>query len=272
MELQKPDALSSLMSQIPKTIRDAIGLVKLLGERYLWVDTLCISQDDSQIKSREIDSMAATYANAMLTIVAADGENSGHGLRGLHGISEQRDIDLEKLVVDFGDKHKLINLDLGNGSCAWASSPYFTRGWVFQEYHFSKRRLIFLNQVMRWECSCDSWQEVVDPYCGLQHRYRPTFLAALESSPTLSKCALLIEDYNDREFTYTEDALPTITGLLAILGQKYLGGFLFGLPEMSFEAALNWDRLLYTKSDTVLTRRTPTSVRIGSSPSCLPSW
>lgn len=143
LEFQKPYALSVLMSQIPETIRNAIEVVKLLGERYLWVDTLCISQDDKETKSREIDSMAAIYANAILTIVAAEGGNSDYGLRGLKEISQQRDIDMDTLVVDFGEEYKLINVDVGDGRGKWASSPYFTRGWVFQEYHFSKRRLIF---------------------------------------------------------------------------------------------------------------------------------
>jgi Heterokaryon incompatibility protein (HET) len=44
--LSQPMALKLYASKIPNTIRDAITVVRKLGERYLWVDSLCILQDD----------------------------------------------------------------------------------------------------------------------------------------------------------------------------------------------------------------------------------
>lgn len=71
--LQMPQSLSrqDTFSRIPKTIQDAIALTKLLHERYLWVDSLCIVQDDGVGSGNDISKMAAIYANAALTIVAA---------------------------------------------------------------------------------------------------------------------------------------------------------------------------------------------------------
>jgi hypothetical protein len=43
-QLQRVGALSNM--PIPKTIQDAMGVVGLLEEIYLWVDTLCIIQDN----------------------------------------------------------------------------------------------------------------------------------------------------------------------------------------------------------------------------------
>lgn len=45
-ELESPGILRTLAHQLPKTIRDAIDLVRMLGYRFLWVDRLCIVQDD----------------------------------------------------------------------------------------------------------------------------------------------------------------------------------------------------------------------------------
>ncbi|TID24208.1 HET-domain-containing protein [Venturia nashicola] len=62
----------------------------------MWVDTLCISQYDSLTKSREIGLMGAIYANAIVTIVAADGDDTNYGLRGFKGLSDQRDHTLKE--------------------------------------------------------------------------------------------------------------------------------------------------------------------------------
>jgi len=60
--LQKPQYLrrQDIFSRIPKTIQDAIALTQLLHERYLWVDSLCIIQDDRVSSGDEINKMAAT--------------------------------------------------------------------------------------------------------------------------------------------------------------------------------------------------------------------
>lgn len=51
-------------------------LVRALDERYVWVDALCIVQDDNDSKMQDIHNMGALYANATFTIVAADGDAS----------------------------------------------------------------------------------------------------------------------------------------------------------------------------------------------------
>jgi hypothetical protein len=72
------------LSVIPRTIRDAIDLVINLGERYLWVDTLCIIQDSERSWTLNSRIMDIVYGNAYLTICAADGENAHAGLKILH--------------------------------------------------------------------------------------------------------------------------------------------------------------------------------------------
>jgi hypothetical protein len=44
--LMKPAALTENRASIPNTIWDAITVVRKLGENYLWVDSLCLVQDD----------------------------------------------------------------------------------------------------------------------------------------------------------------------------------------------------------------------------------
>ncbi|KAF2728080.1 HET-domain-containing protein, partial [Polyplosphaeria fusca] len=74
---------------LPKTIRDAIDLTKELGYTYLWIDSLCIVQDDAVEKPGLIASMGAIYANSILTIVAATSANAESGLSGYRNASRQ---------------------------------------------------------------------------------------------------------------------------------------------------------------------------------------
>jgi Heterokaryon incompatibility protein (HET) len=72
-----------LPQPMPKTIRDSIKLTARLGVKYLWVDTLCIKQQDSMEKPVQIANMAAIYGNATLCIIAAAGDHANSGLPGI---------------------------------------------------------------------------------------------------------------------------------------------------------------------------------------------
>ncbi|KAL7620731.1 hypothetical protein AAE478_009729 [Parahypoxylon ruwenzoriense] len=70
--LQTPGCLSShqASSALPKVIRDAMELTRHIRERYLWVDRLCIMQNDAATPS-QIERMDVIYSGAYLTIIAA---------------------------------------------------------------------------------------------------------------------------------------------------------------------------------------------------------
>ncbi|KLU90441.1 hypothetical protein MAPG_10295 [Magnaporthiopsis poae ATCC 64411] len=53
-----------------KTIKDAIKITRQLGFRYLWVDALCVIQDDKDDWQRESARMSKVYSNAYCTISA----------------------------------------------------------------------------------------------------------------------------------------------------------------------------------------------------------
>jgi len=91
--LLQPGALYNKQNGIvlPDTIRDAIYLAKALGERYVWVDCLSTVQDTcSEEMEITLRAMARIYASADFMVVASDGNDADHGLRGVGGPSKNR--------------------------------------------------------------------------------------------------------------------------------------------------------------------------------------
>lgn len=66
-------------SKVPETVKDAAALLRSMGERYLWVDALCIDQSDAVERQSIIAGMSAIYDKAILTIIAANGNRAEPG-------------------------------------------------------------------------------------------------------------------------------------------------------------------------------------------------
>ncbi|KAF0320296.1 het domain-containing protein [Colletotrichum asianum] len=67
------------LTTLPSTFRDAVLVTRNLGVQYLWIDSLCIVQDDTADWQTESSKMAGYYSNAYLVISAAQAEDSTQG-------------------------------------------------------------------------------------------------------------------------------------------------------------------------------------------------
>lgn len=130
---------------VPATIFDALSVTQALGERYLWVDTCCIVQDDEQDKLRYVPYMNDIYGMASVTIIAASGASAEVGLPGVRPGSRSR---IQKPFMLNGIR-LVETLDPSNngfltsyiGETAWNK-----RSWTFQERLLSRRCLIFTDE------------------------------------------------------------------------------------------------------------------------------
>lgn len=78
------------VSSLPLTLRDAIRVTRALNIPFLWIDSLCIVQDDTEDWKREASKMESVYSNAEITIAATCANSSWDGFLKRRTICETR--------------------------------------------------------------------------------------------------------------------------------------------------------------------------------------
>ncbi|KAJ0380129.1 hypothetical protein COL26b_001631 [Colletotrichum chrysophilum] len=133
---------------LPRIITDTISLCRDLGERYLWVDRLCIVQDDERSKPDQIDGMDRIYRSAAFAIMAALDDRTGKGLPGY--IDERRP--RASLWGPPRNRNSRRGIDPNGVQAIVDPSLWNRRGWTFQERLFTKRRLFITEYQVLFEC------------------------------------------------------------------------------------------------------------------------
>lgn len=133
---------------LPNTIEDAVIVAKKLGYRYLWVDRYCIDQENEEEKADQCGKMDLIYQNADLTIIAAIGEDPTYGLP---GVSLRKRKSRHLTACSKIGKHFLISTESWP-KAAVEGTTWKTRAWTYQEALLSRRRLVFTEEQMYFEC------------------------------------------------------------------------------------------------------------------------
>lgn len=228
--LEKDGSLSS--SSLPQTIEDAIRVCDRLSESHLWVDQLCIVQDDPDNIQHQIDRMASIYSSAKLVIIDSSGDSADHGLR---GVSRGRRV-LPKAITIHGLQFHCAPLP------RWQTEPYSvwaSRGWTFQESVLAVRRLFFSSNQICYECRSDTMHEskVTNVNVALLQRGR-TGAISNKSWADRQSFGSLFGLYRERSLTYQSDACNAFSGIIeAAYG---IENSWFGLPHPCFDESLLW--------------------------------
>lgn len=227
LQIELPD------KNIPQTILDAIWLSRKLGLRYLWVDRLCIVQDDLEDKENHIRNMAYVFSNAYLTIISAFGDVH----TGLVPLNPKRPPTRGARSGNRDHKDLL------------STSRWNTRGWTLQERFYSRRAVFFFEDAITWECHCNLWQgsttSLMKKFRGNQHDCsNPIANAAFGYQhspwPDLDEYARIAADYSARRVTLVDDTLKAFSGITHMLSRVFTGGFMYGMPLMFLDIALLW--------------------------------
>ncbi|RTE78952.1 hypothetical protein BHE90_006561 [Fusarium euwallaceae] len=235
-------------SQIPRTYQDTICVARLLGIQYVWIDSLCIIQDDSNDWARESSAMANIYENAYLTIAATSSEDSSGGLFSPQRVKQElicgRRYGADGapyLVAAVEDlPHPKLTDESRNLAQKW---PLLTRAWVFQERLLSPRVVHFASPEMFWECremsfcECGRLQESVK-----SHYEKKTTNRDDDPQQLLRKQWLeMVQSYSALNLSYADDKLPALSGVATKMSsRRSKSRYLAGLWSDSLQFDLLW--------------------------------
>jgi len=115
---------------LPKTFQDAIKITRYLGVRFLWIDTLCIVQDDAQDIDQEYTAMKDIFLGSYCTIAASD-SHDGNG--GCFVPIKIPSVTCCSFECHSSDRSKSAEISVYQGFDEWSTSiigPLQRRGWV----------------------------------------------------------------------------------------------------------------------------------------------
>ncbi|KAF2670835.1 hypothetical protein BT63DRAFT_411923 [Microthyrium microscopicum] len=227
---------------LPATFRDAVKLTRYLGIRYLWIDCLCIIQDDTQDWVNQSPQMSNIYGGSFLTISATVSVNSTEGIfrRVSHSAGQIEVPDPLILGASTGlfvrsyryvahDQFRFLTPTPGDGREEWDyEHPLLRRAWAYQEQLLSPRVLFCGHHELYWQCN-----QELQCYCSTRV-YRFDGIKAMfadvirEERECTQPWQRIVELYSGKDITHEQDRLPALSGIAqrfqVIRGSQYLAG------------------------------------------------
>ncbi|KAH7191702.1 uncharacterized protein B0J16DRAFT_353402 [Fusarium flagelliforme] len=223
---------------LPPSYRDVIDICRAISIRYLWIDSLCIVQDDGGADFRkEAPLMTNIYADAFLTVTICwdTGERSVfHECRprsiprpGRVASWQHDNADSNDHVISHADHFVLVQEhDPSDFNTCVNYADINRRAWVVQERLLSRRILYLGNDQLYWECDGFVANEVSP--LGIYHYQKRYSLQNLTDRFRDRPWGLTLEKYTSCDLTYEEDRLVAIAGLAkavsASTGETFFAG------------------------------------------------
>ncbi|WAO87250.1 Protein kinase domain-containing protein [Fusarium falciforme] len=225
--------------EMPKSFQDAVIVTRDLGVSYLWIDSLCIIQEDEADWEVESAKMEEVFSSAYCTIAASSAQSSLEGFLGdrvsracvtIH-LSQGPVLYLAEAIDDFQGHVEQSVLN--------------SRGWVLQERALSRRTIHFTSTQTYWECGqgiyCETLARLQNPqsqflgdssfpYLGLQY-YKDERIQLVQH---------LYRVYCALELTNSTDRSKAILGLQKRLSRTFKSGADYGVIWGYFERTLLW--------------------------------
>ncbi|KAI1127290.1 heterokaryon incompatibility protein-domain-containing protein [Nemania abortiva] len=143
--------------KLSRSLQDAIKVTVALGLECLWVDSMCIVQDDEDDKVVQIADMARIYSQANVTIIASRASRAIDGFLGEINLTS-RTLLAVRLPFRCPGKDRTVGsayLTHIEGSRN-SSEPIDSRAWTLQERYLSNRVVEFGSLQTGWTCATSS--------------------------------------------------------------------------------------------------------------------
>jgi hypothetical protein len=233
--ISKPYALKEPLNRVPTTIKDAIKICLGCGIPHLWVDALCLIQDEPDL-SGHLDKMTEIYDAAFITIVVVCGDSSWTGLS---GVSTARTMSQKRVPIgNMGLIEALPPLGAELENTRWTQ-----RGWTSQEHIFSRRCLIFLENRVIFQRNRGWIDESIEfDYCGWQgvDEAKASTRLSLPADRDEFEFLRFVECFCKLELTYDSDTLNSCKGTIAWL-EKNGTRFFWATPTSNMLDGLDFE-------------------------------
>lgn len=226
------------LNSLPITFREALMFTSLLGMRYLWVDSLCIVQNDQKDWHQEAEQMGPLYSKAILVIAAAASRDSTEGLFGRNSTAaEDTEHDARESKKSHQEAFTCFNI-ASREPCHSSMStkgPLTLRAWAFQEWLLATR-LVFLTPTGPfWMCRRSGGD-------GLYNQYQERMQGVGSMMGPSYECRWLeaLEQYTKKLLTYPTDRLIALTGVANQIAKSTKDTPLFGVWNTRIAEQLLW--------------------------------
>lgn len=254
---------------LPLAFQDAIMLLAKLNYSYIWIDALCIIQDDARQKQSQIERMGAIYSNCDFVVANLHAKSPDEGLF----CSSERDRAVGYPVAALSGFDSMITvrnplvhpLYETNGQDQVTFLPLMTRAWTFQELVLAPRVLFFNRWEVLWECSemktcqCESpslpqiprkifsgfwfWSpeedgmDLLDDGKDLVKRmlHRP-----VPGADMIRFWNRIVKSYAGRKITYDIDRYDAFLGIAKRVAAKLGGSLVVGMLMQRLHYCLMW--------------------------------
>ena len=195
---------------LPLTFQHAIHVTRQLGVKYLWIDSLCIVQNDRKDWREQCPRMAEIYHNAYITLAASAAPNPRAGLY----FTSDDEWDRGREILSTSGRHAFRTFGrtlMTDMNSTWDCEPLFKRAWAYQERMLSPRILYFNRREILWECNENAT-------CQCLHlRENMSLKVTLAESTDVGNFTFrwteVVKEYSRRELSHTTDKLPALAGI-----------------------------------------------------------
>ncbi|KAH6679461.1 heterokaryon incompatibility protein-domain-containing protein [Halenospora varia] len=229
-----------IYDQLPRTFQDCVTVARKFGVQYIWIDSLCIIQNQRSDWAHHAGLMDRVYENAVFTVTAVSSPSSSTPFLGPDSPSERgkfqsHTIDISALAGN--DSTVMARTYEPRLLSGFVNGPLEYRAWAWQERHLSIRTIDFTEQEVHWKCAamntceCTGVKDI--KLLKTPEKVLPKTIRAWRGT---------VESYSGRHLTYWTDRLPAMSGMASRFSVDLGSEYVAGLWLSDFPRCLAWYR------------------------------